>query len=149
MIRYMLSLSTVEGVRKGRVMLDGVPLCTDRTPDEALAYLNDLVRTQITKARPGRALTVAYWDGDTGYEYFTVVQSLAQLPLGFAPDPTKRWQIVNTWNGGKGGRVVEFTSKGTGVDGHNECFKWVLDHTPFSFSEATTHQGYTVEQVPE
>ena len=59
----------------------------------------------------------------------------------------KRWQIVNTWNGGKGGRRIEFTSSAIGDAGHNECFKWILDHTPFSFDMATRHQGYEVLPV--
>jgi len=58
-----------------------------------------------------------------------------------------KYQIINTWNGGCGGMVVEFTSKATGIDGYNECFKWILDHTPFSFHEATTRQGYKVEKI--
>ena len=60
-----------------------------------------------------------------------------------------RWQIINTWNGGAGGIVLCFTSKQTGDAGHNECFKWIHDHTPFSFSEATTHQGYKIDPVED
>lgn len=56
-----------------------------------------------------------------------------------------RWQIVNTWNGGAGGRVVVFTSKAEGNAGHNECFAWIHRTTPFSFAEATARQGYAVE----
>ena len=59
-----------------------------------------------------------------------------------------RFQIVDTWNGGKGGRRVLFTSESTGVDGENECFAWILNHTPFSNHEATTRQGYVVESAP-
>lgn len=59
-----------------------------------------------------------------------------------------RWRVVNTWNGGKGGRVVAFESSATGDNGHNECFLWVHRNTPFSFHEATTRQGYVVEQIP-
>lgn len=50
-------------------------------------------------------------------------------------------QLVNTWNGGHLGRRVVFT--GT----PNECFEWILKHTPFSFHEATTNQGYVLEEV--
>ena len=57
-----------------------------------------------------------------------------------------RWQIVNTWNGGEGGRVVCFISKNVGDEGHNECFKWIHHNTSFSFSEATKRQGYKVEK---
>jgi hypothetical protein len=53
----------------------------------------------------------------------------------------QRYELVNTWNGGKLGRVVVFT--GT----HNECFEWVLQHTPFSFAEATRNQGYELVEV--
>lgn len=60
-----------------------------------------------------------------------------------------RWRIVNTWNGGAGGRVVCFTSEAGGDAGHNECFAWMHQHTPFSFSEATTNQGYVVEPVDD
>ena len=63
------------------------------------------------------------------------------------PSETKRWQIVNTWNGGKGGRVAVFTSISAGTAGHNECFVWLQRNTPFSFSEATSRQGYVLEQV--
>ena len=58
-----------------------------------------------------------------------------------------KYQIINTWNGGKKGRVVEFTSEEEDVEGRNECFIWILGHTPFSFHEATTNQGYEV--IPE
>lgn len=64
-----------------------------------------------------------------------------------ANDQTRRWRLVNTWNGGAGGRVVVFTSTALGNEGHNECFKWVHDHTPFSFHAATHGQGYVMEQV--
>jgi hypothetical protein len=57
-------------------------------------------------------------------------------------EATMMYQIVNTWNGGKGGREIVFT--GT----HNECFEWILKNTPFSFHEATTNQGYIVEEAP-
>jgi hypothetical protein len=60
-----------------------------------------------------------------------------------------KWQIVNTWNGGKGGRKIVFTSKEEGPAGHNECFEWIHRHTPFSFHEAVTNQGYVVEEVAE
>lgn len=55
-----------------------------------------------------------------------------------------RWQVVNNWNGGKEERIVEFTSKQDGIPGHNECFAWILKHTPFSYYEATTWQGYKI-----
>ena len=58
---------------------------------------------------------------------------------------TQLCQIVNTWsstwNGGEGGRRVLFT----GTD--DECFAWILDHTPFSVQEATSRQGYKIEPV--
>jgi len=58
-----------------------------------------------------------------------------------SPETPQVYRLVNTWNGGKGGRVEILT--GT----HNECFEWVINHTPFSFHEATTNQGYVVEPV--
>lgn len=48
-------------------------------------------------------------------------------------------KLIDTWNGGKGGERVVFI----GTD--NECFEWVLKHTPFSFHEATTQQGYMLQ----
>lgn len=58
-----------------------------------------------------------------------------------------KWQIVNTWNGGKGGQVIVYTSENEGDAGHNECFSWIQVNTPFSFEEATRHQGYIVQPV--
>lgn len=59
----------------------------------------------------------------------------------------RRFQVINTWNGGKGGRRVQFVSPGLGVDGYNDCFKWVHDNTSFSVDEATTNQGYVIAAV--
>lgn len=56
------------------------------------------------------------------------------------------FRIVNTWNGGAGGRKAVFTSMKKGDDGHNECFEWIHKNTPFSFHEATINQGYVVEE---
>jgi hypothetical protein len=58
-----------------------------------------------------------------------------------------RYRIVNTWNAGKGGREVVYTSTETSDKGHNQCFVWIHHNTPFSFDEATKHQGYVVEPV--
>ena len=55
-----------------------------------------------------------------------------------------RWAIHNTWNGGDGGLVVEFVSKLKGGEGMTQCMEWIHQHTSFSFSEATTNQGYSV-----
>jgi hypothetical protein len=60
-----------------------------------------------------------------------------------------RWRIINTWNGGTGGLVVEYTSKERGSAGHNECFEWIIKNKPFSFHEALTNQGYKVEPLRE
>ncbi len=68
------------------------------------------------------------------------------MPTNPAQTPP-RFRIVNTWNGGAGGLVVVFTSKGTGDAGHNECFEWIHRNTSFSYSEATTRQGYKVEPI--
>jgi len=59
----------------------------------------------------------------------------------------RHFQVVNTWNGGAGGRRVQFVSPEVGTEGFNQCFKWVHDNTSFSFDEATTNQGYHVEAV--
>lgn len=48
-----------------------------------------------------------------------------------------RWQILEN---GK----LRYVSRTAGEAGENECFRWVLDHTPFSFYEATTRQGFEV-----
>lgn len=56
-----------------------------------------------------------------------------------------RWAVINTWNGGAGGRVVGFVSKAEGNAGYNECFEWIYRNTPFEFYEAVTYQGYKIE----
>lgn len=48
-----------------------------------------------------------------------------------------RWQIVQ--NG-----TLKFVSRNAGEAGENECFRWMLDHTPFSFQEATQRMGFEV-----
>jgi hypothetical protein len=58
---------------------------------------------------------------------------------------TRRWRIVNTWNGGAGGRVVVHTSSATGHAGYDECMKWIHTNTSFSFHQAITYQGYKLE----
>lgn len=55
----------------------------------------------------------------------------------------KYYCLIDTWNSGKGGEVVKF--EGT----NNECFEWIHNHTSSSFHEATTRQGYRVEEVKE
>lgn len=59
------------------------------------------------------------------------------------------WRVVDTWNGGKGGRTVRFTSTETGNAGYNQCFEWIHNNTSFSVSEATTNQGYLIEEFEE
>ncbi len=59
--------------------------------------------------------------------------------------PAHRWQIVDTWNGGEGGRKVVFTSAQTGNEGHNECFAWVHRNRSQSFDWETRHGGLKVE----
>ena len=73
----------------------------------------------------------------------------ATLPVVLADEHanTRRFQVVNTWNGGAGGRRVQFVSPSVGDVGYNECFEWFHKNTSFSFSEATTNQGYHVEAV--
>lgn len=62
----------------------------------------------------------------------------------------KKWQVLDTWNGGKKGTpTVRFTSTEVGAAGHNECFAWFHKNTSFSFSEATTNQGYRVVQLDD
>lgn len=60
-----------------------------------------------------------------------------------------RYAVINTWNGGVGGRVLMFVSEKRGVEAQNECFEWIHKNTPFSFQEAVTHQGYKVEPWEE
>lgn len=60
----------------------------------------------------------------------------------------QRWAIVDTWNGGKGGRKIVFVSTMVENAGHNQCFEWIHRHTPFSYNEATKNQGYSVEPAP-
>lgn len=50
--------------------------------------------------------------------------------------------IINTWNGGAGGRKVVFIASIGGVTGHNQCMAWIHKNTSFSFHEATHNQGY-------
>ena len=68
-------------------------------------------------------------------------------PMTSADDKGEKWRVLNTWNGGAGGIVVEFESQRGGPAGHNECFEWIIKHKPFSFHEAVTRQGYKIEQV--
>ena len=53
----------------------------------------------------------------------------------------KRYCLVDTWNGGRGSKVIKF--EGT----YNECIEWIHTHTSFSFYEAITRQGYKVEEI--
>lgn len=53
--------------------------------------------------------------------------------------------VINTWNGGSGGRLSKFSSENTGIDAQNDCFQWILENTTFSFYEATTNQGFEIE----
>lgn len=65
--------------------------------------------------------------------------------VGYIKFQRLRFRIVNTRNGGAGGRKVEYETKECGVAGGNECLKWVHDNTSFSFDEAIRNQGYVVE----
>lgn len=62
----------------------------------------------------------------------------------------KRYRIVKTWDPvlelDCDPRVV-FTSDPDAEDGYFECFKWILANTPFSVHEATSRQGYAIEEV--
>lgn len=59
--------------------------------------------------------------------------------------PKFHCSVINTWNGGDGGRVSKFTSESTDVAGFNECWQWIQKNTSFSFSEAIENQGYEIE----
>jgi len=63
-------------------------------------------------------------------------------------DANGLWRVVDTWNGGTRIPRLRFISTAMGDAGHNECFTWIHQNTGFSFSEATTRQGYIVEPVP-
>ena len=52
------------------------------------------------------------------------------------------FRLVDTWNGGTREPRVVWTGKDE--DG---AFRWVIDHTPFSFHEATHRQGYRLEPI--
>ena len=58
-------------------------------------------------------------------------------------------QVINTWNGGKGGRQVVFETPLAADAGRDACFVWIHNNTPFSFYEATNNQGYVVEDLRE
>ena len=49
------------------------------------------------------------------------------------------YDLIDTWNGGTEQPQTVFT--GT----HNDCFRWIIQNTPFSFAEATTRQGYVLD----
>lgn len=53
--------------------------------------------------------------------------------------PEPRYDVVDTWNGGQGGRRVRFT--GT----HDECVDWIHHHTSFSI-EMARHQGLAIQR---
>lgn len=61
----------------------------------------------------------------------------------------RKYQVIDTYNGGEPGGVIRFTSEAMGVDGHNECFVWIHKHTSFSVSEALENQGYKFEAQPD
>lgn len=46
------------------------------------------------------------------------------------------WTLIDVWNGGNGGLSVKC------VGTENECFRWVHNHTSFSFDWALKHGGY-------
>ena len=51
------------------------------------------------------------------------------------------YELIDTWDGGSGNPTVVWT--GCTPDG---AIVWVLSHTPFSYREATTHQGYVLRK---
>jgi len=54
----------------------------------------------------------------------------------------KIWRVVNTWNGGEGGRKVCFITSN-----QDELMPWFHANTSFSMDEAIAHQGYLVEET--
>jgi hypothetical protein len=61
-----------------------------------------------------------------------------------AKTTTKKFQITRTWDGNKDS-IIPFVV--VTLNSENECFKWILDNTPFSFHEATTNQGYRIREI--
>lgn len=78
---------------------------------------------------------------DDGQPVSVFVDSKDKVEYRIVLEPC-RWVVINTWNGGAGGRVVGFVSSVEGDAGHNECFEWIHMNTPY---EAVTHQGYKIE----
>jgi hypothetical protein len=75
--------------------------------------------------------------GRTFYEE-RIAATRAALLADDARTAPATFDLIDTWNGGKGGERVVYT--GT----ENACFEWVHANTPFSFSEATKRQGYVL-----
>jgi hypothetical protein len=53
------------------------------------------------------------------------------------------YRLVDTWNGGTSEPRTVWVGKNP-----DDAMRWVLDHTPFSYNEATTRQGYRLEPIP-
>lgn len=81
-------------------------------------------------------------------EYGAGIGSVAGL-LTDSNAPDFGCSVIDTWNGGDGGRVSRFTSDKANIDGFSDCEIWIHDHTPFSFYEATTNQGLEIEYFVE
>jgi hypothetical protein len=54
-----------------------------------------------------------------------------------------KYQITRSWDGGKDCLPFVVIT----LNSENECFEWIHDHTPFSFHEAMTNQGYAIRPV--
>ena len=51
------------------------------------------------------------------------------------------WRLIDVWNGGNGG----YSLKCEGTE--DACFRWVHNHTSFSFDWALKHGGYKMVKV--
>ena len=93
------------------------------------------------------SLRLAYRGSAVPYQSYRSADHVS--PLGGAL-PAERvhgigeaaFRLVDTWNGGTREPRVVWTGKDE--DG---AFRWVIDHTPFSFHEATHRQGYRLEPI--
>lgn len=61
----------------------------------------------------------------------------------------KRWQVIDTWNGGTKIPRIRYVSEQVGISGNNECHQWILDNTPFSTHQALVYQGYQIVEVTQ
>ena len=113
---------------------------------EAIRYECAGVAEPVAPGRPhnwesARATMAAHLRGMRPRWKAEAEACIARHSLRVHGDPWYR--LVDTWNGGTG----EPRTVWTGAD-PDDAMRWVLDHTPYSFHEATTRQGYRLEPIP-